>query len=217
MGMGILSPTAGPRAIAAAGSAVKGTAKAALEDLAMAGTGQGGSKVAQQIMAPGTSFAVRPKGGVYLGAKSVDEPPLSYSDRQLQRVLGNVDPSTEQGAAIKQFFDKKARNFVQNQYGTADDPVFKKVLEGQISPSYFGLSPEDLQRYRETGSKEALKIMRDRYDAESSVYGLLNKKVAKQKSNNNLYLYEEKVKDDIKDLIAKQNPDNPTTLMTTVH
>ena len=49
MGMGILSPTAGPRAIAAAGSAVKGTAKAALEDLSMAATGQGGSKVAQSV------------------------------------------------------------------------------------------------------------------------------------------------------------------------
>jgi hypothetical protein len=49
LGTGVLSPTAGPRAAVAAGKAIKGTAKAALEDLSMAGTGQGGSKVAQSV------------------------------------------------------------------------------------------------------------------------------------------------------------------------
>jgi len=49
LGTGIISPTAGPRAVAAAGQAVKGTAKAALEDLAMASTGQGGSNLAQNV------------------------------------------------------------------------------------------------------------------------------------------------------------------------
>ena len=49
LGTGVLSPTAGPRAAVAAGKAIKGTAKAALEDLSMAATGQGGSKVAQSV------------------------------------------------------------------------------------------------------------------------------------------------------------------------
>jgi hypothetical protein len=49
MGMGVLSPTAGPKAMVAAGKAIKGTAKSALEDLSMAATGQGGSKVAQGV------------------------------------------------------------------------------------------------------------------------------------------------------------------------
>ena len=216
LGTGIISPTAGPRAVAAAGQAVKGTAKAALEDLAMASTGQGGSNLAQKIMAPGTAFAVRPKGGVYLGAKSVDEPPLVRSDIELQNVLGDVDASTEQGAAIKQFFDKKARSFIQNQYGTADDPVFKKVLEGQIPANQFFISPEKIQRYRDSGSKETLKAVRDAYDAETGVTALINKAVAKAKGEgySSTHLY--KVQQDIKDLIAKQSPDNPTTLMTSI-
>jgi hypothetical protein len=216
LGTGIISPTAGPRAVVAAGKAVKGTAKAALEDLAMASTGQGGSNLAQQIMAPGTAFAVRPKGGVYLGAKSVDEPPLVRSDIELQNVLGDVDASTEQGAAIKQFFDKKARSFIQNQYGTADDPVFKKILEGQIPANQFFISPEKIQRYRESASKETLKAVRDAYDAETGVTALINKAVAKAKGEgySSTHLY--KVQQDIKDLIAKQSPDNPTTLMTSI-
>jgi len=216
LGTGIISPTAGPRAVAAAGQAVKGTAKAALEDLAMASTGQGGSNLAQKIMAPGTAFAVRPKGGVYLGAKSVDEPPLVRSDIELQNVLGDVDASTEQGAAIKQFFDKKARNFIQNQYGTADDPVFKKILEGQIPANQFFISPEKIQRYRDSASKENLKAIRDAYDAETGVTALINKAVAKAKGEgySSTHLY--KVQQDIKDLIAKQSPDNPTTLMTSI-
>lgn len=216
LGTGIISPTAGPRAVAAAGQAVKGTAKAALEDLAMASTGQGGSKVAQQIMAPGTAFAVRPKGGVYLGAKSVDEPSLTRSDVYLQNVLAGVDASTEQGAAIKQFFDKKARSFIQNQYGTADDPVFKKILEGQIQPNQFYISPDKMQRYRETGSKQDLKAVRDAYDAETGVVALLNQEVSKAKGKGFSYKHQYQVEQDIKDLIAKQSPDNPTSLMTSV-
>jgi hypothetical protein len=63
LGTSVLSPAAGPRAAVAAGKAVKGTAKAALEDISMAATGQGGSKIAQQIMAPGTTFATEPAAG----------------------------------------------------------------------------------------------------------------------------------------------------------
>jgi hypothetical protein len=210
LGTGIVSPTAGPRAVVAAGKAAKGTAKAALEDLAMAGTGQGGSKLAQKIMEPGTAFAVRPKGGVYLGAKSVDDPVLSRSDVELKNLIGGIDTSTEQGTAIKEFFDKKARNFIQNQYGTADDPVFKKILEGRIPPGQFYISPERMRKYRETGD---VKDARDAYDAETNVLGLLSENVSKQLGGGYSYKHQTKVEQDIKNLIAQQTPNNPTTTM----
>jgi hypothetical protein len=208
MGMGILSPTAGPRAIAAAGKAVKGTAKAALEDLALAGTGQGGSKVAQQIMAPGTSFAVRPKGGVSLGAASAADVPLTRIDERLKQTIEGLDTSTEQGKAVANFFDKKMRNYYQNQYGTPDDPLFKAILEGRIQAGI--ASPRVIDAAR-AGDPQAVKDLRQAYDASTNVQALGSRKVLDEMGK---HPYD--MEGDVRKLIKAQSPNENTTMVTAV-
>jgi hypothetical protein len=207
LGTGILSPTAGPRAVVAAGQAVKGTAKAALEDLAMASTGQGGSNLAQKIMAPGTAFAVRPKGGVYLGAKSVDEPPLSNFDIDVKRLAEGLDKADPKEAEILGFFDKKVRNYVMNQQGTVDDPIFKKLFSGEI-PNFTYASDADIAAAR-AGDKGALKNLRDAYDASLSLSGYI-----RAGKNKDLYSAEQI----LKKRIEEQSPENYlTSALTSVN
>jgi hypothetical protein len=209
LGTGVLSPTAGPKAAVAAGKAIKGTAKAALEDLAMAGTGQGGSKVAQSIakatgMEP--SFAVRPKGGVSLGAASAADVPLTRIDESLQRVIGDIDTETEQGKAVANFFDKKMRNFYQQQYGTADDPLFKAILEGRIQPPI--ASPQVIDAAR-AGDPKALKNLREAYDASTNVQALGSRKIL-DKMGKHPYDME----GDVRKLIKAQSPNEPTLMVS---
>jgi hypothetical protein len=207
LGTGIISPTAGPRAVVAAGQAVKGTAKAALEDLAMASTGQGGSNLAQKIMAPGTAFAVRPKGGVYLGAKSMDEPPLSNFDIDVRRLAEGLDKTDPKEAEILGFFDKKVRNYVMNQQGTVDDPIFKKLFSGEI-PNFTYASEADIAAAR-AGDKAALKHVRDAYDASLSLSGYI-----RAGKNKDLYSAEQI----LKKRIEEQSPENYlTSALTSVN
>ena len=211
LGTGIVSPTAGPRAVAGAVKAAKGTAKAALEDLAMAGTGQGGSKVAQQIMAPGTAFAVRPKGGVFLGARSVDEPPLTRFDMQLKNSIEGLDKADPQQAEVANFLDKKMRNFVMKDLGTADDPIFKKMLSGEI-PNYTYRTNEELAAAR-AGDPEALKSVRDAYDAAMNMNFYIGKQQANKLSKNQGYSYIGDVEKKLRAKIKEQSPTSPTELM----
>lgn len=200
LGTGIASPTAGPRAVVAAGKAVKGTAKAALEDLAMAGTGQGGSKLSQQIMAPGAAFAVRPKGGVYLGAKSIDEPPLSNFDVDIKRLVEGLDKTNPKEAEILNFFDKKVRNYVMNQQGTVDDPIFKKLLSGEI-PNFTFATDANIAAAR-AGDKVALKDVRDAYDASLSITGYVRQGFNARSGDLSA------VEKSLKKNIQEQSPDN---------
>ncbi len=211
LGTGIISPTAGPRAVVAAGKAVKGTAKAALEDLAMASTGQGGSKVAQQIMAPGTAFAVRPKGGVYLGARSVDEPVLTDFDLRIKEIVDNLDKSDPQQKEVASFFDKKVRNYIMNQQGTVDDPIFKKMMTGEI-PNFTYASQEVVDAAR-AGDKAALAEVRNAYDASLSINALVGRKQLKESGKTQHQL--EKA---LKKKIQEQSPDDYiTALMASVY
>jgi hypothetical protein len=204
MGMGIASPTAGPRAMVAAGKAVKGTAKAALEDLAMAGTGQGGSKISRAIMEPGTAFAVRPKGGVSLGASSAADVPLTRVDESLQRIVQGIDTNTEQGQAVAGFFDKKMRGFYQNQYGTPDDPVYKAILEGRIQPSIANPRVVDAAR---AGDPKALQDLRRAYDASTNIQAMASRKIL-----NEMGKHPYDMEGDVRKLIKAQSP-NEDTLM----
>jgi hypothetical protein len=211
LGTGIISPTAGPRAVAAAGQAVKGTAKAALEDLAMASTGQGGSNLAQKIMAPGTAFAVRPKGGVYLGAKSVDEPVLTDFDLRIKEIVDNLDKSDPQQKEVASFFDKKVRNYIMNQQGTVDDPIFKKMMTGEI-PNFTYASQEVIDAAR-AGDKAALAEVRNAYDASLSINALVGRKQLKESGKTQHQL--EKA---LKKKIQEQSPDDYiTALMASVY
>ena len=212
LGTGIVSPTAGPRAVIAAGKAAKGTAKAALEDLAMAGTGQGGSKLAQQIMAPGTAFAVRPKGGVFLGAKSIDEPPLTNFDIQLRHFTDDLDKTDPQQKEVVNFLDKKFRNYVMKDLGTADDPVFKKMISGEI-PNYTYATTEDVVAAR-AGDKEALKKVRDAYDSSLFMNFYVGEKQATELGKGSAYRYIRDLEKKVKKQIKEQSPTSPSELMT---
>ena len=211
LGTGIVSPTAGPRAVAGAVKAAKGTAKAALEDLAMAGTGQGGSKIAQKIMEPGTAFAVRPKGGVFMGARSVDEPPLTKFDMQLKNSIEGLDKADPQQAEVANFLDKKMRNFVMKELGTADDPVFKKMLSGEM-PNYTYRTNEELAAAR-AGDPKALKDVRDAYDASMNMNFYIGKQQANRLSGDKGYSYIGDVEKQIRKKIKEQSPNSPTELM----
>jgi hypothetical protein len=208
LGTGVLSPTAGPRAAVAAGKAIKGTAKAALEDLSMAGTGQGGSKFAQTLMEPGTAFAVRPKGGVSLGAASAADVPLTRIDERLKQTIEGLDTSTEQGKAVASFFDKKMRNYYQNQYGTPDDPLFKAILEGRIQPNIANPRVVDAAR---AGDPQAVKDLRQAYDASTSMQALGSRKVLDEIGK---HPYD--MEGDVRKLIKAQSPDENTLMVTAV-
>jgi hypothetical protein len=215
LGTGILSPTAGPRAVVAAGQAVKGTAKAALEDLAMASTGQGGSNLAQKIMAPGTAFAVRPKGGVYLGAKSIEEPPLSNFDIHVRHFTEDLDRTDPQQAEVVKFIDKKLRNYVMNDMGTADDPIFKKMLSGEI-PNYTYASADEFAA-AQAGDKNALKNVRNAYDSSISLNAYVGEGQAKALGKGNANSYLVNMEKALRKKIKEQSPDSPTELMTSVN
>jgi hypothetical protein len=207
LGTSVLSPTAGPKAAVAAGKAIKGTAKAALEDLSMASTGQGGSLFAQKFAtATGLEpkFAVRPKGGVSLGAASAADVPLTRIDEKLKETIEGLDTSTEQGKAVASFFDKKMRNFYQQQYGTADDPLYKAILEGRIQPSI--ASPRVVDEAR-AGDPEALKSLRRAYDASTSVQALGSSAVLKKQGRNFIDMER-----DVEKLIKSQSPGEDTLM-----
>jgi hypothetical protein len=189
----------------AAGKAVKGTAKAALEDLAMAGTGQGGSKISKAIMEPGTAFAVRPKGGVSLGASSAADVPLTNIDEKLKQIVEGIDTNTEQGQAVAGFFDKKLRSYYQNQYGTADDPLFKAIMEGRINPAI--ASPRVVDAAR-AGDPQAIKDLRLAYDASTSIQALGSRKVLDE-----LGKHPYDMEGDVRKLIKAQSPNEITTMV----
>jgi|GEM_PF-4151508 len=210
MGMGVVSPTAGPRAMVAAGKAVKGTAKAALEDLSMAATGQGGSKVAQgvaKVTGLEPAFASRPKGGVSLGASSAADVPLTRIDEQLKNSIEGIDTNSEQGKAIAGFLDKKMRNYYQNQYGTADDPVFKAVMEGRMQPM---ADPRIVDRAR-AGDEKAITDMRRLYDASTNIQALGSRKILDELGKHPF-----EMEGDVRKLIKAQSPNESTTMVTGV-
>jgi hypothetical protein len=151
-------------------------------------------------MAPGTAFAVRPKGGVYLGAKSIEEPPLSNFDIDVKRLAEGLDKADPKEAEILGFFDKKVRNYVMNQQGTVDDPIFKKLFSGEI-PNFTYASDADIAAAR-AGDKGALKNLRDAYDASLSLSGYI-----RAGKNKDLYSAEQI----LKKKIEEQSPDNYIT------
>jgi hypothetical protein len=153
-----------------------------------------------------TTAAVRPKGGVYMGAKSANEPPLAEIDFNILEAIEGVDESTAQGKAIVDFLDKKVRKYHQVDQGTPNDPIFKGILEGRIqSPE---LSPELARRARE-GDKAAYDELRNKYDYGLGVRTMYTEAPVKKKG---LYNFEkdEEVTKAFKEAIEKQRPGEPT-------
>jgi hypothetical protein len=153
-----------------------------------------------------TTAAVRPKGGVYVGAQSAADPPLTQIDMDILEAIENVDESTAQGKAVVDFLDKKVRKYHQVDQGTPNDPIFKGILEGRIqSPE---LSPELARRARE-GDKAAYDELRNKYDYGLGVRTMYTEAPVKKKG---LYNFEkdEEVTKAFKEAIEKQRPGEPT-------
>jgi len=157
--------------------------------------------------------AVRPKGGVFLGAKTYTDTPLTREDEELKMLVESLNLESPQGKAIGDFFDKKVRKYLQNQKGTPDDPVFKAMIEGRIEPRYLG-NPETWQAAR-AGDPEAIKAARTAYDAQQNRSPLLFEEAMAK--NNKDYPWNEviKIQNNLRDLIKKQAPEEHISLGAT--
>lgn len=206
-GSALINPASGARATGRVLGKAGQLGKDVLEDLSMATTGQGGSKIAQLVTSQAQpSFAVRPKGGVSLGAPSAADVPLTQVDERLKDIIEGLDTNTEQGKAIANFFDKKMRNYYQNQYGTPDDPLFKAILEGRIEPS---IANPRLVNMARAGDPKAIKDLRTAYDASTNIQALGSRKVLDE-----LGKHPYDMEGDVRKLIKAQSPDESTTMVT---
>lgn len=153
------------------------------------------------------SAAVRPKGGVYLGARSADDAPLTQVDFDILEAIENVDESTAQGKAIVDFLDKKVRKYYQVDQGTPNDPIFKGILEGRIQTPQ--LPPELVQRARQ-GDMAAYAQLRNQYDYNLGIRTMYTKAPVEKKGLLN-FEKDEEVRKAFKEAIEKQRPGEPTS------
>jgi hypothetical protein len=153
-----------------------------------------------------TTAAVRPKGGVYLGAQSAADAPLTFIDSDILEAIEGVDKSTDQGKAIVDFLDKKVRKYYQVDQGTPNDPIFKGILEGRIqSPE---LRPELVQRARQ-GDTQAYAELRNMYDQNLGLKTVFPEAALKGTNKYNFERIEEIYKQ-FKEGIEKQKPGEPS-------
>jgi SLT domain-containing protein len=150
------------------------------------------------------SAAVRPKGGVYLGAQSAKDAPLSRPDMELREALQELDQTTDQGKAVGEFIDKKVRKYIQTQQGTPDDPIFKAIMQGRIDPPYVA-EPELLARAR-AGDPEAVFQMRRRYDSRLGMTNIVAEPVATERGKGYSFSYTREQEKALKKKIQEQAP-----------
>jgi hypothetical protein len=114
-------------------SAVKGAQK----------TGEAATDVAKdfqeynrQLTVPGASYAVRPSGSTMLSGPVGMKENVSGIDKILSSGISNATSvagqNDGQAMIIKDFWDKKARNYFTRQFGTPDDPVARGIANKQI-------------------------------------------------------------------------------------
>ena len=109
-------------------------------------TGKAATEVAKdfqqynrQLSVPGASYAVRPTGSTMLtGSRGLDNNVITVSamDQLLANGMSNAPNVAGQNAGqaklIAEFWDKKARNYFERQFGTPDDPVMEGIKTGRI-------------------------------------------------------------------------------------
>jgi hypothetical protein len=157
-----------------------------------------------------TTAATRPKGGgVYLGARSADDPPLTQIDFDLKDAIEGLDRTTDQGKAIADFLDKKVRKYYQVDQGTPDDPIFKGILQGRIQSQTF--EPELVRRARE-GDKIAYDEIRNKYDSNLGMKTAAPETSAKKETGFS-FETQDKMNKKFKEAIEKQRPGEPTAAM----
>jgi hypothetical protein len=156
-----------------------------------------------------TTAAVRPKGGVYVGAQSAADAPLAQIDMDILEAIENVDESTAQGKAIVDFLDKKVRKYYQVDQGTPNDPIFKGILEGRIRAQDFP-AEMDLMRRARAGDKAAYDEMRNQYDLSLGMKTMYTEAPMKKEGLVN-FEKEDIIKKAFKEAIEKQRPGEPTS------
>jgi SLT domain-containing protein len=214
LGSAFINPAAGARATGRVLEKAGKLGKDVLEDLSMATTGQGGSKMAQMVTSQAQPmFAVRPKGGVYLGAQSVDQPPLNAFDQQVVDLATITNKENPQDKAILDFFDKKVRKYVQTQRGTPDDPIFDAYLNKGLTPISERTNFNDLLQAARTGDPKAVAEARKLYDYNTNITNIIPEATAARLGKGRIpaddYALEAQMK--LEELIRKQNPNEPTT------
>ena len=109
-------------------------------------TGKAATEVAKdfqqynrQLSVPGASYAVRPTGSTMLtGSRGLDNNVITVSamDQLLANGMSNAPNVAGQNAGqaklIAEFWDKKARNYFERQFGTPDDPIMEGIKAGRI-------------------------------------------------------------------------------------
>jgi hypothetical protein len=117
-------------------SAVKGAQK----------TGEAATAVAKdfqeynrQLAVPGASYAVRPSGSTMLSGPVGMKEDVSGIDKILSSGVANAtriaDQNEGQANILRDFWDKKARNYFTRQFGTPDDPIARGIANKQIKGS----------------------------------------------------------------------------------
>lgn len=153
--------------------------------------------------------AVRPKGGVYLGAQSMKDAPLSPIDEDILEVIGNIDRTNPQGKAIAEFIDKKVRKYHQVDQGTPNDPIFKGIIEGRIESRRF--PPEKVEAARR-GDTTAYNQLRELYDNNLGMKTIVPE-VSAAKPTGFYFETLDKIKQEMKDKIEQQRPGEPFNLL----
>jgi hypothetical protein len=205
LGSAFINPASGARATGRVLGKAGQLGKDVLEDLSMATTGQGGSKMAQLVTSQAQpSFAVRPKGGVFLGAQSAKDTPLSRPDFDIREALEGLDQTTDQGKAVADFLDKKVRKYIQTQQGTPDDPIFKAIMQGRIDLPYVA-DPDMIVRAR-AGDADAALQLRRRYDSRLGMTNLVPESVAKERGKGYAFSYANEQEKLLKKKIQEQAP-----------
>ena len=146
---------AGVKAAEKTGQAVGGAAKA-LEDLTIgevqrARIRKAGRKaqdtpdtaydpLRERLEATGNlAYAVRPTGSTVLSGSVGLEPRVSEIDKLLDTGFFNAKMAAGQDDAqkelLKNFWDKKARNYFTRQFGTPDDPIMEGIKTGKLKGS----------------------------------------------------------------------------------
>jgi len=117
-------------------SAVKGAQKTAE---AATDVAKGFQEYNRQLTVPGASYAVRPTGSTMLTGPVGMKEDVSGIDKILAGGMTNATSvagqNDGQALIIKDFWDKKARNYFTRQFGTPDDPIARGIANKQIKGS----------------------------------------------------------------------------------
>ena len=93
----------------------------------------------RQLAVPGASYAVRPTGSTMLSGPVGMKEDVSGIDKLLSSGVANAtriaDRNEGQANILRDFWDKKARNYFTRQFGTPDDPIARGIANKQIKGS----------------------------------------------------------------------------------